>query len=238
MQNQRSCQQGFIPVEGNWDFNHREPCRKNDGRARNHEGCQCERSDRNTSACGLEENCGRKGNDRGCRGGNVQPCGGYETGHNRPRCTGCDDCPCDACTRRREGAACKDNASACDRSGKNRHVGMIRMERQEIGELFGAESGLRAGTIFPELHKPMNGYYPCDGNCGTCKQAAAFAAWELRLYLNTHPYDKEALALFCKLCREADGENYASAFLTDDGAGGWNWVRNPWPWEYSANCCD
>lgn len=40
--------------------------------------------------------------------------------------------------------------------------------------------------------------------------ALPFAAWELRLYLDTHPHDREALAQFKALC-EASGSkcNYA-----------------------------
>ena len=100
-----------------------------------------------------------------------------------------------------------------------------------------SESALRAGTLFPELHKPLNGYCPCDEGCGTCAQAAAFTAWELRLYLNTHPNDEEALKLFRKLCKEAEDENYATTFLEDDCCTScWNWVKNPWPWEYECSC--
>ena len=44
---------------------------------------------------------------------------------------------------------------------------------------------------------------------------------------------------FRKLCKEAGEENYATTFLTDECCTtAWNWVKNPWPWEYSCQCGD
>lgn len=265
------CEQGFVPVSGNWDFNNgcgcqqgytrqsgsdrrnrRNTCgeceqtyarpRDNDD-CRSGSDCQCERCDDSREVECCEQNTYIREMDEGeCRGDADCPCEACAV--NRARSRRSRDC--DACNRNRSNTCgCKDddNASTYARSRKNRTVGMINMEMQEIDEIFESESALRAGTLFPELHKPMNGYCPpgsgcpCEGNCGTCQQAAAFAAWEMRLYLNTHPGDKEALALFRKLCKEAGDENYATTFLTDEcSANGWNWVKNPWPWEYACNC--
>ena len=274
------CQQGFVPVNGNWDFNNDCGCRSgsdcrsgygsrkrrsNGGcqqcggdesaytRERDNE-CQCERCsdarevvccDQNTyvrdMADGWQASCEGKtdharSHDAACqceqcvrnrRNNGCQKCSDCETGNNYGRNGECE-----------KKTACRDNAdAACARSRKNRTVGMINVEMQELDEIFESESALRAGTLFPELHKPMNGYCPYDDNCGTCKQQAAFAAWEMRLYLNTHPNDREALALFRKLCKEAGDENYATTFLTDDCcASSWSWVKNPWPWEYDCQC--
>jgi spore coat protein JB len=80
----------------------------------------------------------------------------------------------------------------------------------------------------------------CADNCGAqlCDgQAEAFAAWELRLYLNTHPCDEQALKLFRKYARKADQPNYAGAFAFDDGCPErWSWTDAPWPWEFNAGC--
>lgn len=214
------------------------------GSGRSGSDCQCERCDDSRTA----ECCDRNTYIR-----DVDDCECGYTNENRARTScGCDECTqcsgndrnrsegcgCDeqtAYTRPRCG--CESNAGAYARSGKNRGVGMVKGYMQEIDEIFQSESALRAGTLFPELHKPLNGYCPYDGNCGTCAQAAAFAAWELRLYLNTHPNDEEALKLFRKLCKEAEGENYATTFLTDECcADSWSWVKNPWPWEYDCHC--
>lgn len=85
--------------------------------------------------------------------------------------------------------------------------------------------------------------------------ALPFAAWELRLYLNTHPSDLRALTAYKKLCAEAGSKcNYACH--TADARGNashngtacgcavepphkdgrvWHWIDDPWPWELSAN---
>ncbi len=65
-----------------------------------------------------------------------------------------------------------------------------------------------------------------------------FAAWELRLYLDTHPSDACALATYRELCAKAGKDTYATlpAYETD---GGYHWVDDKWPWEYGASCsCD
>ena len=45
--------------------------------------------------------------------------------------------------------------------------------------------------------------------------AVQFAMWELHLYLDTHPDDISALALFKKY--------------------GVSWLKNPWPWDLGGN---
>ena len=112
---------------------------------------------------------------------------------------------------------------------------MISVEMQTIDHLYASGYALRAGTLFPELNKPLSGYCPPKETCGTDAQAAAFAVWELRLFLDTHPHDKEALALFHKLCQEAPEENYATAFLAENSCA-WHWGQDPWPWEYDCHC--
>ena len=67
--------------------------------------------------------------------------------------------------------------------------------------------------------------------------AVPFAAWEVRLYLDTHPADQAALAAYRQLCAQCWGEgNYAC--LSADAYNGdcWRWIDDPWPWEIGANC--
>lgn len=92
--------------------------------------------------------------------------------------------------------------------------------------------------------------------------ALPFAAWELRLYLDTHPNDERALAAYRQLCAAQGHCTYACA--TSDGktsvptaanencscrennrqignvknvsgASVWTWIDDPWPWEPEAN---
>lgn len=114
---------------------------------------------------------------------------------------------------------------------------MVTIDMQRLGEFYEPQAALKAGTLYPELHKPMNGYHPCGGLCADEKQRIAFTLWELRLYLDTHPDDQEAFALLRQLCT-ALGPNYATTFLPDDCANGWTWTNAPWPWEYAANRCE
>ena len=220
------CQQGqyaggFVPVSGNWDFNM-------DGARQT--GCQT----RKRSACEAEQPCVRaqkacvcERQEEVCQ--EMVRCTQRDARNERNSCTGKADCSCDACTAARN-VPCRN---------KNHGVGIMWAKMQELDALYDSEHALLAGTLYPELHKPLNGYWPCEGNCADCAREAAFVLWELRLYLNTHPNDKEALALFRKLCKEVEEPNYATSFLKDDGcSNGWNWVKNPWPWEYDCHCGD
>ena len=206
------CNAGFVSLEGNWCC----------------PGC-------GWSNCGCDTcaNCGwnRWGCNNGCG------CGGVvSVGTTRGRNTGCsksDDCgSAYVQPRNTDCNKCDDCGGNRSRSRRNRGVGMVWGVKQELDQVFECDSALRSGTLFPELHKPMSGYCPGECNCQTDGQAASFSAWDLRLYLNTHPDDKQALALFRRLCEEAGEPNYATTFLEDGcGASDWGWTDDPWPWE-------
>ncbi len=69
--------------------------------------------------------------------------------------------------------------------------------------------------------------------------SAQFAAWEMHIFLDTHPDDQQAIASYQKYHEKAQAlikefeEKYgpitssASAF----GEKRWEWINNPWPWE-------
>lgn len=61
---------------------------------------------------------------------------------------------------------------------------------------------------------------------------------DLGLYLDTHPCDKEALALYKKYneqnnkMRSQYQEQYGPLTIRHaDGVDYWQWVADPWPWE-------
>ncbi len=68
--------------------------------------------------------------------------------------------------------------------------------------------------------------------------AYAFAAYDWNLYLDTHPDDAEAIAMFRKMADKADmlrNEFQArfgplTAKETMNGEE-WVWIHNPWPWD-------
>ena len=242
------CQAGsaFVPVNSNWDFNM-------DG------GCQqgsCRRQRQNCGkACQAAENTVRRTRQADCTSERSErrqdvdcntctrqaDCASEHCERRREAdcntCTGRADCACETCARRREAECGKQKNKA-----NNRGVGIVWAKVQELDNVYDCGRALKAGTLYPELHKPMNGYWPCGEECGDKCQQIAFAMWELRLYLNTHPCDKEALAMLHKLQTECCEPNYATTFLEDvsccDGTRNpaWRWTRDPWPWEYEANC--
>ena len=68
----------------------------------------------------------------------------------------------------------------------------------------------------------------------------SFAVDEVKLYLDTHPCDSEALAYFHEMSAHRNDalKQYASAYgpLTVDTADyscaeRWNWINEPWPWQ-------
>lgn len=70
--------------------------------------------------------------------------------------------------------------------------------------------------------------------------AASFAMWELHLYLDTHPRDMTAMALHNKNKQKHAVllEEYQSKYgplntFNEDTNNKWQWISDPWPWEYS-----
>lgn len=69
--------------------------------------------------------------------------------------------------------------------------------------------------------------------------AADLFALDLRLYLDTHPYDSKALSLYCEAVKEYKviKEAYeceCCGTLSPYSAGkdgSWDWKCSPWPWE-------
>jgi len=69
----------------------------------------------------------------------------------------------------------------------------------------------------------------------------SFSMDELRLFLDTHPREKEALSAYRELRKKRDRllESYESLYGPMEAyrAGGsekWNWLSQPWPWEKEA----
>ena len=108
---------------------------------------------------------------------------------------------------------------------------------------YDADTALARGTLFPGLDLPfmdlVNGDLPATPK--TEMMAIDFVVDELELYLDTHPEDGEAFALYqtmLALQKEAR-ERYVrlcgpicqSDMLASDR---YTWLDSPWPWEYRA----
>lgn len=69
--------------------------------------------------------------------------------------------------------------------------------------------------------------------------AAEFAAWEMQLYLDTHPCDRQAIAAGKEYAERAAAlrceyeKRFGSltARFNDDDT--WKWICDPWPWDYA-----
>jgi spore coat protein JB len=65
---------------------------------------------------------------------------------------------------------------------------------------------------------------------------------ELQLYLNTHPSDREAISkrnVYAKQYKMLKDEyNKSFGMISQDDSMSpypWQWIEEPWPWEYEAN---
>ena len=65
--------------------------------------------------------------------------------------------------------------------------------------------------------------------------AAQFAMYELRLFLDTHKDNKEAMQMYEKYQSKYDvlKKEYEEQFgpLTLNGINSDDWLKDPWPWE-------
>ena len=108
-----------------------------------------------------------------------------------------------------------------------------------------ARKGLIRGTLFPGLDLPFMGMVNQKEKHVTPMtelQALGFAVQELALYLDTHRDDKDALELYRSYqqmydrCREEYRKKCGplSHAHPSDGEG-YDWLEDPWPWEYCRN---
>ncbi len=108
-----------------------------------------------------------------------------------------------------------------------------------------ARKGMVRGTLFPGLDLPFMGMinqHEKKVTPMTELQALNFAIQELALYLDTHRDDKEALELYQKYqqlythCREEfKKRNGPMNHLCPSESPCYEWLDDPWPWEYSKN---
>lgn len=70
-----------------------------------------------------------------------------------------------------------------------------------------------------------------------------FLAVDLHLFLDTHPEDKEAIARYNSVIKEADAlrqayeKNYGPlySFRSKSNDDMFTWIDCPWPWQYDFN---
>ena len=105
--------------------------------------------------------------------------------------------------------------------------------------------GLIRGTMYSGLDLPFKGMVnktPLPQSALAELQELGFAVQELALYLDTHRDDTEALALYRRYQRTYHDKRmeYSETYgplshMEPITAAEYNWLNDPWPWEYCAN---
>ena len=108
-----------------------------------------------------------------------------------------------------------------------------------------ARKGLVRGTLYPGLDLPFLGMVNQKEKPITPMselQALGFAIQELALYLDTHRDDREALQvyqdyqkLYSHCRREYQKKHGPMNHTQETGSGQYEWLNDPWPWEYCKN---
>lgn len=108
-----------------------------------------------------------------------------------------------------------------------------------------ARKGLVRGTLFPGLDLPFMGMINQKEKAVTPLselQALGFAVQELALYLDTHREDREALELYRSYqnlydrCRDEYKKKHGPLnHMRASDAECYDWLDDPWPWEYCKN---
>ena len=143
----------------------------------------------------------------------------------------------------------KNNASAKGREGllpSSAPLANVFVPFQESDPpTYEARTGLIRGTLYPGLELPFMGMVNQTEKAITPLselQTLCFAIQELALYLDTHRDDKEALAMYRdyqKLynhCRTEYLQKYGPLNHSQESSvSDYNWLDDPWPWEYSIN---
>ena len=117
--------------------------------------------------------------------------------------------------------------------------------QQENPEQYSQQDALRNGTLFPGLNLPF--YLKSEAGAVpntalTELQALEFVVMELGIYLDTHPQDSEAFAMFQKYTAmekqaKALYEEQHGPLTKQAAANGktYRWLESPWPWCPGAN---
>ncbi len=108
-----------------------------------------------------------------------------------------------------------------------------------------ARKGLIRGTLYPGLDLPFMGMVNQKEKPVTPLselQVLGFAIQELALYLDTHREDREALQvyqdyqkMYTHCCTEYLKVYGPMNHTQETSSGQYEWLNDPWPWEYCKN---
>ena len=117
--------------------------------------------------------------------------------------------------------------------------------QEENAPRYEARKGLIRGTLYPGLDLPFMGMVNQKEKPVTPLselQTLGFAIQELALYLDTHRNDLEALQLYREYqklydhCRkEYMKKRGPMNHFQESNSSQYEWLNDPWPWEYCKN---
>lgn len=117
--------------------------------------------------------------------------------------------------------------------------------QQEDSQTYQAPMGMIRGTMYPGLDLPFMGMVNKNEKSNTPLhrlQALNFAVSELGLYLDTHSEDQDATDLFnqyveqyADALKQYERQRGSTTQLGSALTGRYDWLENPWPWDYEAN---
>ena len=117
--------------------------------------------------------------------------------------------------------------------------------QQDDPQKYNQTEALSNGTLFPGLNLPF--HLKVEGSELPSSplaelQALEFVVLELGIYLDTHPDDTEAFALFKqyaameKAARAAYEARFGPLMKSSAASGDrYRWLQDPWPWNYQQN---
>ena len=117
--------------------------------------------------------------------------------------------------------------------------------QQDNPKKYSQTDALSNGTLFPGLNLPF--HLKVEGSALPATpmaelQALCFVVLELGTYLDTHPEDAEAFALFRQYAamEKAASSTYESKYgpltrAASAACDSYRWLQDPWPWNYEQN---
>lgn len=115
-----------------------------------------------------------------------------------------------------------------------------------VDSFYNPAEGFAKGNMQANIYEPYKLKNPSLPQADTERerlllevQMYSFAMWDLNLYLNTHPTDRNVMRLFDQYRNSYKKavENYESRFgalhvdCVNTKGNSWEWNSSPWPWE-------
>lgn len=147
------------------------------------------------------------------------------------------NCCCDECSRSSSSDYSSNSSYSSDYSSSS---------DSRVDSFYGPNEGFAKGNMQANIYKPYKLVNPSLPTASNERerlllevQKYSFAMWDLNLYLNTHPTDRNVMRLFDQYRNSYmkavnDYENRFGPLHvenTNTNSGTWAWNNSPWPWE-------